>query len=134
VFAAIDLVPSLLQLTGVRNTDNIQFDGEPLPDVLIGNSDRSRQAPLFFRRPPDRSNHPTEGDLPDLGVRDGQWKLLAEFDGSDPELYNLKVDPSESRNVASAHPQLVDRLRGSLLQWHQTMTAYDDARPESIGR
>jgi uncharacterized sulfatase len=126
VFAAIDLVPSILQLTGVRNTDTIEFDGEPLPDVLVGNSDRSRQAPLFFRRPPDRSNHPTEGDLPDLGVRDGQWKLLAEFDGAEPELYNLKADPSESRNLASAHPQLVDRLRGSLLQWHQAMTAYDE--------
>ena len=28
-----------------------------------------------------------------------------------PELYNLDVDPSERYNVASAHPEIVERLR-----------------------
>jgi uncharacterized sulfatase len=126
ILAAIDLVPSLLELAGVRNAQDVAFDGEALPEVFIGLSEQSRKTPLYFRRPPDRPNHPHEGDLPDLCVRDGRWKLLAEFDGSEPELYNLKTDSREARNVASDHPELVNRLTTSLLQWHQSMTAYDE--------
>ncbi len=95
-FAAIDLAPSLLELIGISKPAGIEFDGEPLADVLIGRTDRSRTKPLFFRRPPDRPRHNGEGNLPDLAVRDGRWKLLCEYDGSQPQLYKLDTDSGEN--------------------------------------
>ena len=55
-FSAIDLVPSLLNITHTPIPDGIKFDGESLPDMLLGKSTASRKAPIPFRRPPDRAN------------------------------------------------------------------------------
>jgi uncharacterized sulfatase len=119
--AATDLVPSLLTIAGVEAPADVRFDGQSMADVLTGKSERSRTEPLFFRRPPDRDSDSGVSDLPDLAVRKGQWKLLCEYDGSNPELYNLATDPSEKRNMASENPDLVEQLTAAVIQWHQSM-------------
>lgn len=120
VFSAIDLVPSLLAITKVP-APNVQFDGEALPDVVLGKSTASREQPIFFRRPPDRNSFYGDSDLPDLAVRNGDWKLLCEYDGTEIELYDLAKDRGETTNVADAHPAVVEQLSKSLLQWHRVM-------------
>jgi len=121
VFAAIDLVPTLLELTGTPRPEGVEYDGESLVNTLLGKATRSREAPLFFRRPPDRDSFYGDDNLPDLAVRDGDWKLLCEYDGSQPELYNLATDRGETKNVANQHSELVDRLTRDVVQWHQSM-------------
>lgn len=121
VFAAIDLVPSLLAIAGVETPANIAFDGEALPKVLVGQSNASRSRPLFFRRPPDRDAFYGVHDLPDLAVRDGKWKLLCEYDGSDVSLFDLNTDPREANSRANEHPGVVQRLTKALLAWHASM-------------
>jgi uncharacterized sulfatase len=120
-FAAIDLVPSLLALAGVQSPGDVEFDGEMLPDVLLGRSPASRSKPLFFRRPPDRDVFYGVEDLPDLAVRDGRWKLLCEYDGSDPQLYDLDVDRGETKNLARKQPDVVSRLAKEVVAWHKSM-------------
>lgn len=120
VFSAIDLPPTLLQLAKADLPANASFDGEALVGTLLGKGG-SRTAPLFFRRPPDRDSFYGEQDLPDLAVRDGNWKLLCEYDGSDAQLYNLQSDPSESRNVVENHASRVQEMTKLLLGWHQSM-------------
>ena len=120
VFSAIDLAPTLLTLTNTPFPKGVSYDGEPLVETLLGNGG-SRQAPIFFRRPPDRDKFYGDEDLPDLAVRSGKWKLLCEYDGSEPELYDLKRDVSESNNVAEQHTDLVNELTHSLLQWHLSL-------------
>jgi len=119
VVMAMDIAPSLLALAGVRVPDGT-FDGENLAGTLLGKSWASRQTPLFWRRPPDR---PGEGgeNLPDLAVRDGRWKLLCEFDGLSPQLYDLDQDPAETSNLAARHPDIVRRLAASVRQWHESV-------------
>jgi arylsulfatase A-like enzyme len=123
IFAAFDLAPSLLEIAGVPKPINVQFDGEPLGDVLLGRSSASRENPLFFRRPPDRPQHSDEGKLPDLAVRSGNWKLLCEYDGSRPQLFNLQSDASERSNLAAASPNVVERLTAAVLAWNNSMPA-----------
>ncbi|WP_338685453.1 sulfatase family protein [Haloferula helveola] len=135
VFSAIDLVPSLLELTGSESPDGVEFDGEALPDTLVGKSEASRSAPIFFRRPPDRPVRMPGGkrDLPDLAIRDGDWKLLCEYDGSKPELYHLGRDRAEKKNVADKHPKEVERLKKLLLEWHRSMPADNGEKFEKKG-
>lgn len=119
--AAIDLVPSLLEIAGVHAPEDVQFDGVSLPEVLLGNSVASRDRLLFFRRPPDRDSHYGVNDLPDLAVRRENWKLLCEYDGSNPELYDLAADPGEENNVAEKHKEVVESLTEALTAWHRSM-------------
>jgi uncharacterized sulfatase len=121
VFAAFDLAPSLLGIAGITAPAEVKFDGENLAPVLLGKSAASRTAPLFWRRPPDRKTAYGSGPLPDLAVRDGDWKLLCDYDGSQPQLYNLAADRAETKNLVAQHPDIVARLTKSLLAWHQSM-------------
>jgi uncharacterized sulfatase len=137
VFSALDLVPSLLELAQVQPPENVGFDGEPLADVLLGRCTGSRRAPLFWRRPPDRKSWAGQGfpPQPDLAIRAGDWKLLCEYEGTKPELYDLALDPAESTNVAEQHPEIVRRLAADLLAWHQAMppdsgASYADTAPK----
>lgn len=115
VLSALDLVPSLLALAGVKFAPDL-FDGENLAETLVGRANGSRRAPLFWRRPPDR---PGEGEnLPDLAVREGRWKLLCEYDGSLPQLYDLDNDRAETTNLAARHPELVRRLTETVRAWY----------------
>lgn len=123
VFAAFDLAPSLLAIAGVSCPAEVTFDGEDLASVLRGQSAVSRSAPLFWRRPPDRKMTSGSGPLPDLSVREGDWKLLCEYDGRQPQLYHLATDRGETTNLATRHPELVTRLTRAALAWNQSMPA-----------
>lgn len=116
VFSAIDLVPSLLTLAEI-DYPAATFDGENVSDTLVGKSTASRQAPLFWRRPPDRPKARGE-NLPDLAIRSGKWKLLCEYDGSLPQLYNLETDRGETTNLAAEKPRMVRRLSKVVREWY----------------
>ncbi len=121
--AAFDLAPSLLALSGISPPENAAFDGEDISATLLGKSDASRQAPIFWRRPPDRKRIDGSPPLPDLAVREGKWKLLCDFDASRPELYDLDTDRGETRNLATEHPELTARLTAAALDWHRSLPA-----------
>lgn len=123
VFAAFDLPPSILAITDIAKPDSVIFDGESLAPVLLGKSTNSRTAAIFWRRPPDRktASATLPERLPDLAMRDGNWKLLCEYDGTQPQLYDLADDSSETKNVAAQHPDVVAQLTKEMLAWHLSM-------------
>jgi len=120
VIAAIDLVPSLEALAGVKHPV-APCDGQDLLGVLLGRANASRKGPLFFSRPPHRKNYDHYQNMPDLAVREGHWKLLCNYDGSDAQLYDMQSDRAESNNLAAAKPALAAELKAKLLAWYQAM-------------
>ncbi|MCA9194833.1 MAG: sulfatase-like hydrolase/transferase [Planctomycetales bacterium] len=121
VFSAIDLARSILDLAGVEESQILNpMDGQVLSQTLLGHESASRQSPIFWRRPPDRPGNKLE-NYPDLAIRLGKWKLLIEYDGSMPQLYDLEDDMTESNNLADAHSARVAELRERLLSWHASM-------------
>ncbi|HET6426115.1 MAG TPA: sulfatase-like hydrolase/transferase [Planctomycetaceae bacterium] len=123
VFAAFDLVPSLLSLAGIQKSANVTFDGEDISATLIGKAALSRQTPICWRRPPDRkfAGPKMSEPQPDLAIRDGRWKLLCDYDGSRAELYDLQTDHAEKENVAQTQPEVTARLKTAVLAWHESM-------------
>ena len=131
VFSAIDLVPTLLDITGTPHAKGATYDGESVPDILLGKSEASRKVPIFFRRPPDRDAYYGDNDLPDLAVRDGKWKFLCEYDGAEPELYDMTNDRGEKYNIAAKHPKLVRKFSAACIAWHKSMPP--DNGPQLVG-
>ncbi len=123
VFAAFDLAPSMMAIAKVVGSSNVALDGENMSSTITGAVQLSRAKPIFWRRPPDRKTYSLDSTelLPDLAMRDGKWKLLCEFDGSSPQLYDLDQDRGERENLASKHTDIVTRLTEAVLSWHGSM-------------
>ena len=121
VFCGIDLAPSLLKLANVPVPDGVKFDGQPMLETLLGQSVDSHKGAICFRRPPDRLKYRTFTDLPDLAIREGKWKLLCDYYGSSPMLFNLETDPSEKNNLVSKNPEVVERLTKTVMKWNSDL-------------
>jgi uncharacterized sulfatase len=120
VISSVDLVPSLLRLAQVKETDGAAFDGTDLGDALLGKAETVRNRPLLWVRPPDRPG-PVGNRFPDLAIREGDWKLLMQSDGTRAELYDLATDSGETRNLAEKQPAIVERLKKQLQDWLKTL-------------
>jgi arylsulfatase A-like enzyme len=124
ILCSVDLFPSLCKLAGVAAPADARFDGEDLSPALLGRT-AARAKPLFWEygRKPDGYLYPKPlGDKsPNVAIRDGQWKLLLNTDGTDAELYDIDADPKESSNVAAAHPEVVKRLSDQALAWRKSL-------------
>jgi len=120
VLSAVDLVPSLLKLARVTRSPAANFDGLDVSAALLGKAAGARAKPLFWKRPPDRPG-PPENRWPDLAVRDREWKLLSNEDGSGAQLYHVLRDPAESTNLAAGRPDVVRRLSAAARAWNSTL-------------
>ena len=123
VFSAIDLAPSLLSIANIPKEPDLAYDGENLAPMLLGQSKESREAPIFFRRPPDRKHFRHYQNLPDLALRSGDWKFYCDYDGGRPMLFDLEKDEPETKNAASENPEIVRKFTAQLLEWHRSMPA-----------
>ncbi len=120
VVAAVDLFPSVARLAGADLPGGVDLDGEDLSPVLLGKAARQRSRALFWNRPPDRPGNNGE-PLPDLAMREGNWKLFLGRDGRNARLYDLETDPGEAHDLAAQHPEDVRRLSRPLLAWWQSL-------------
>ena len=121
LITAIDLVPSLLEFTESKSENTEQYDGVNLINTILGKSKSSRKEPVFYSRPPDRKNYYGFENLPDLAVREGDWKLLCDYDGGRQELYNIVNDPEENRNLADVHTERAKTMTQKVMSWYKSM-------------
>jgi arylsulfatase A-like enzyme len=56
---------------------------------------------------------------PGASVRDGDWKLIRFFEDGHEELYNLKEDIGETKNLADAEPGKREQLSAKLTAWSE---------------
>ena len=103
-----DIFPTFLQLAGVESPPGL--DAVSLVPILKGEPIADRGRDLYFVR---REGGPHGGNSYDAMIR-GDWKLLRNDPYSPFELYDLRSDPGETRNVASQHPDRVRELSEAL--------------------
>ncbi|MBI4979138.1 MAG: sulfatase [Spirochaetes bacterium] len=114
VIQSIDFHPTILDMLGLNAKPEQKFDGISIVLALKG-AVLSREA-IFCHFPHYMGHH---HETPSAYVRKGDWKLIRFFhDKSDltdrHELYNLKDDISEQRDLAEQMPARVTEL-GMLL-------------------
>jgi arylsulfatase A-like enzyme len=120
VIAGVDFLPSILAIAGQHPPATELLDGQDMSASLLGKERGHRTKPLFWLRPPDRPG-PAQDPFPDVAVRDGNWKLLINEDGSKPQLYDLANDMGEKHSLVAQHPDIVQRLKKMVLDWRATL-------------
>jgi arylsulfatase A-like enzyme len=103
-----DVFPTCLQLAGAGLPADV--DAVSLVPALRGQPMPSPRDLYFVRR---EGGAAYGGKSYEAIIRDG-WKLLQNDPYSPLELYNLREDPYEQRNVAAEAPGRVDELRAAL--------------------
>lgn len=119
VIAGMDLPPTFLALAGIEN-HGLNFDGIDVSDAILGKELPLRSEPIMWQRPPGFEAK-EEIDLPDLAIREGDFKLLVNIDGTGLELYNIVEDEAETINLSEKYHELVKSMSQKVLGWYATM-------------
>ncbi len=97
IVSNMDVLPTLAKLAGLGLPPNRVIDGQDLTPMLRGEAGAKSAYKAFYYYHSNQLR----------GVRQGDWKL--HLSG---ELYNLRTDISESKDVAAENPQVVAKLKG----------------------
>jgi arylsulfatase A-like enzyme len=122
VIAAVDFFPTFCKLAGVT-PPKAEFDGEDMSGAFLGGMPK-RTKRIFWEYGRDGTSlrpGKTSDQSPNCALREGNWKLLVNADGSRVELYDLASDPRESRNLAADRPAVAMRLKSTLLRWRNSL-------------
>ncbi len=116
---SVDFFPTLLELTGEPAASSAVLDGVSLVSHLRGGAAPLREA-IYWHYP---HYHASGIHGPAGAIRAGDWKLIEYYEtsltgqGTSFELFNLKEDPAEERNLAEQEPKRVVELRKLLADW-----------------
>lgn len=124
LISAIDLLPTISRACGIPWKSKSQgkpvIDGMDLWDSLLGKQGAPHRTELLHWH----GMHPEPQAL-----RSGDWKIvLTPREGHDkeetkPALYQLRDDPSESKDLAAGHPERVAQLSARLKELHAEIMA-----------
>jgi len=130
IAAHIDVMPTLLEATGVPPPPDLKFDGRSILPLLQGRAIHWPDRSLVWQY--HRGEQPIEGH--NLAVRTQRWKLVRPTGRADQpveaafELYDLEADPGERTNLAAVHPDTVEQLRQVYWRWFEDIST---TRPDN---
>jgi uncharacterized sulfatase len=137
VVTSVDFYPTFLDIAGAKEPAEHVLDGRSITGLLAGGGKLDRDA-IYWHYPVYHHSTPAGA------IRQGAWKLIEFFDTGPSrfELYNLKDDIGESRNLAENMPDKVKELQQKLTAWRKSVNArlpkknpdYDPAKADQWGR
>ena len=80
---------------------------------------KGKERPLYWHYP----HYHGSTWKPGASIRDGDWKLIKFYHYEKIELYNLKNDPSESKDLSKQNPKIAKELETKLVTWQKEMKA-----------
>ncbi len=113
-----DYFPTILELAGLEPKPECAADGCSFVPALKSHMP-ALDRPMAWHYPHYHGSEWTPG----AALRDGDWKLIEFYEFDDAELYNLKSDPGEHRNLAHQEPEKFEELRGKLRDWQSSLNA-----------
>ena len=136
---AVDVFPTFLELAGVAIPTDRTLDGTSWANSLRRRAAITREKPLFW-------NYYRALGAPKVAMRDGDWKIVAHWDGPERplggnvnpdsmalikgaeltrmELYNMSDDIGEARDLSSENPEKLREMETRL------RSLYADVRAE----
>lgn len=118
-----DFYPTFLEVAGAKKSSQI-LDGISLLPLLVDKNASLNRESLVWHFPAYLQGYRGMKDsmgywrtTPASAIRKGDWKLIEFFEEGKLELYNLKEDIGESKNLADTYPNKLQELYIDLKTW-----------------
>ncbi|NHE58214.1 arylsulfatase [Cyclobacterium plantarum] len=118
IAGAIDLLPTLMDLTGINASVNRPLDGKSLVPLMLEDNPLWEDRMIFSHWNGNTS------------VRTQRYRL-----DSEGRLYDMEADPGQSSDIAAEYPEIARQLGLAKTDWDEEMAAEFDgnARPFTLG-
>ncbi|WP_439481369.1 arylsulfatase [Cyclobacterium plantarum] len=118
IAGAIDLLPTLVDFTGINASVNRPLDGKSLVPLMLEDNPPWEDRMIFSHWNGNTS------------VRTQRYRL-----DSEGRLYDMEADPGQSTDIAAEYPEIARQLGLAKTDWDEEMAAEFDgnARPFTLG-
>ena len=112
ITAHVDVLPTLIDLCGLKRPKSVKFDGTSIRPLLENRAsvDRGGWPDRILITDSQRVKDPIKWRK--SAVMTNRWRLV-----NGKELYDIKADPGQRRDIANAHPNVVKRLTDFYNDW-----------------
>ncbi len=107
-----DVYPTILDYANIPLLPDQHQDGISLRTFTEGRGEQVER-PLYWHYP----HYGNQGGNPSSVIRKGKWKLILFYEDYHSELYDLSLDPGESRDMAHIYPDTASLLLANLQSW-----------------
>jgi arylsulfatase A-like enzyme len=119
VVNTVDLLPTVLALTGTEAKANRTIDGRNMLSAFDGEPSPVEGRDLYWHYP----HFSNQGGRPRSAIRRGDLKLIESLEDGSVQLFDLARDPGETADLANQRPEMVDELRTALVEWRDEVGA-----------
>jgi len=117
IAGAIDFLPTLADMTGVRVVSTKPLDGTSVKPLLFGQTDNWPDRMIFSHQ---------SGKV---SVRTQQYRLDAAGN-----LFDMETDPRQDHDISGDKPQITEKLKSAVARWKKEVLGnFKDDRPFSVG-
>lgn len=107
-----DFFPTILDMVGCSLIEAQHRDGISFKPILLGQEMEVPRDAIYWHYPHSRN---------ESAIRMGDFKLLHFHETGRSELYNLRDDIGESKDLSTLHPDLARSLLEQLQDWQQSV-------------
>ena len=120
----VDLFPTLLEIAGAAAPTDYSLDGESLVPLLRDTQAKLKRDAVFQHFPGYLgAGEGTWRTTPVSLVHSGEWKLMEFLEDGRLELYNLRDDIGETKNLAASQAEKAKELHAKLVAWREQIGA-----------
>ena len=120
----VDIFPTLAEIADAELPKGQTLDGESLTTLFRDPQSRLKRDAIFQHFPGYLgAGTDTYRTTPVGLIESGDWKLMEFLEDNRLELYNLREDIGESRNLANEMPDKAKELHFAMLEWRKAINA-----------
>lgn len=119
----VDVYPTLLEIAAAPRPEHV-LDGESLAPLFRDADARMKRDAIFQHFPGYLGAGPGQWRATPVSlIHSGDWKLMEFLEDGRLELYNLREDIGETKNLAQQMPEKAEELRARLVAWRAEVKA-----------
>jgi len=123
--ANVDMLPTLIDLCGLKEPEDVTFSGVSIKPLLMGQTEDWPDRVVVTDS--QRIEYPIKWRK--SATMTSRWRLI-----NGVELYDILADPEQRNDIAKDHPDVVQELRKHYEGWWELVSAsFDDDCPIVLG-